>query len=216
VSIQPGGKPRRLLYRSEWRRRRQQRAERATTSAKTKDSKSSQKVQILGIGVALFSAICTVLAALITAGFFIGRATATGATCQDFFQPLINYLSAPEPPGQPVPFLKILIGGNRAGANPFVLFVYSNYVNKQGSALEGLAIQNFSDRIAAGGQPFDMHAAVPIRLSIEVPNGPITFTSTDSNELIAKFSTLECRDNGLLVATSDFDPSIIVVDFVRA
>jgi len=38
------------------------------------DSKSGPKVQILGIGVAMFSALCTVLAALITAGFFIGRA----------------------------------------------------------------------------------------------------------------------------------------------
>lgn len=148
---------------------------------------------------------------------FVGRATAPGASsCQDFFQPLINYLSAPEPPGQPAPFLKILIGGNRAGANPFVLFVYSNYVNKQGSALEGLAAQYFGDRIAAGGQPFDMQATVPIKLSIGVPNGPITFTSTDNNGLIAKFSTLECRDNGLLVVTSDFGRSIIVVDFVRA
>jgi hypothetical protein len=180
------------------------------------DSKSGQKVQILGIGVAMFSALCTMLAALITAGFFIGRVTATGASCQDFFQPLINYLSAPEPPGQPVPFLKILIGGNQAGADPVVLFVYSNYVNKQGSVLEGLATEYFSDRIAAGGQPFDMHAIVPIRLSIGVPNGPITFTSTHNNGLIAKFSTLECRDNGLIVATSDFNRSIIIVDFVRA
>jgi hypothetical protein len=49
-----------------------------------------------------------------------------------------------------------------------------------------------------------------------VPNGPITFTSTHNNGLIAKFSTLECRDNGLIVATSDFNRSIIIVDFVRA
>ena len=82
--------------------------------------------------------------------------------------------------------------------------------------LEGLATEYFSDQIAAGGQPFDMHATIPIRLSIGVPNGPITFTSTHNNGLIAKFNTLECRDNGLLVATSDFNRSIIIVDFVRA
>jgi hypothetical protein len=173
------------------------------------DSKSGQKMQILGIGVALFSAICTVLAALITAGFFIGRATATGASsasCQGFFQPLIKYLSAPQPPGQPARFLKILIGGNRAEANSFVLFAYSNHINQQGSTLEGLSTQYFSDRITAGGQPFDMHNP-----------DIVTITSTrHKGFIIAKYSTLECRDNGLLLATSDFDRSIIVVSFVRA
>ena len=116
------------------------------------DSKSGPKVQILGIGVAMFSALCTVLAALITAGFFIGRATAPGvSSCQGFFQPLIKYLSAPQPPGQRAHFLKILIGGNRAEANSFVLFGYSNHINKQGSLLKGLSTQYFSDRITAGG-----------------------------------------------------------------
>lgn len=43
------------------------------------NSPSGQKVQILGLGVTAFSALCTVLAALITAGFFVGRVTATGA-----------------------------------------------------------------------------------------------------------------------------------------
>jgi hypothetical protein len=176
-------------------------------------------VQILGLGATTFSALCTVLAALIAAGFFVGRVTApTGASCQDFFQPIINYLSTPVPPGRSAPFLKVLIGGNRAEANPFVLYAYSSYVNRQGSALtlEGLATEYFSDRIAAGGQPFDMNVAEPIKLSIMAPNGPITFIRPSNNRVIAKFSTLECGGNGVLVAYSDFDRSTIVVNFVRA
>jgi len=44
------------------------------------NSPSDKKVQIFGIGVNAFSALCTVLAALITAGFFVGRVTATGSS----------------------------------------------------------------------------------------------------------------------------------------
>ena len=45
------------------------------------NSPSDKKVQILGLGVTAFSALCTVLAAMITAGFFfVGRATAPGTT----------------------------------------------------------------------------------------------------------------------------------------
>jgi hypothetical protein len=43
------------------------------------NSPGSQKLQILGLGVTAFSALCTVLAALITAGFFVGRVTASSA-----------------------------------------------------------------------------------------------------------------------------------------
>jgi hypothetical protein len=43
------------------------------------NSPSGQKLQILGLGVTAFSALCTVLAAMITAGFFVGRVTAPGA-----------------------------------------------------------------------------------------------------------------------------------------
>ena len=43
------------------------------------NSPSGHKVQILGIGVTAFSALCTVLAAMITAGFFVGRVTAPNA-----------------------------------------------------------------------------------------------------------------------------------------
>lgn len=43
------------------------------------NSPSGQKWQILGLGVTAFSALCTVLAAMITAGFFVGRVTAPGA-----------------------------------------------------------------------------------------------------------------------------------------
>jgi hypothetical protein len=53
-------------------------------------------------------------------------------------------------------------------------------------------------------------------LSITVPDGPITFTRQDNGVLIARFSSLECRDNGLLVATSDFSRSIIVVNFAQS
>ena len=42
-------------------------------------SQSGQKWQLLGLGVTGFSALCTVLAALIGAGFFVGHVTAARA-----------------------------------------------------------------------------------------------------------------------------------------
>jgi hypothetical protein len=42
-------------------------------------SQSGQKWQLLGLGVTGFSALCTVLVALIGAGFFVGHVTAAGA-----------------------------------------------------------------------------------------------------------------------------------------
>ena len=138
------------------------------------------------------------------------------ALCQDFFRPFIDYLIAPNlPPGE-IRFLQVYIAGNRAEANPFVLYAYSNWVAWQDPVLSGQATQYFSDRVAAGGQPFDSHNTDPMVLSINVPDGPITFTRQDNGALIAQFSSLECRDDGLLVATSDFSRSIIVLNFVQA
>jgi hypothetical protein len=45
----------------------------------TEKSANGQKWQLLGLGVSGFSALCTVLAALIGAGFFVGHVTAVGA-----------------------------------------------------------------------------------------------------------------------------------------
>jgi hypothetical protein len=42
-------------------------------------SSNGQKWQLLGLGVTGFSALCTVFAALIGAGFFVGHVTAAGA-----------------------------------------------------------------------------------------------------------------------------------------
>jgi hypothetical protein len=43
------------------------------------NSPNGQKWQLLGLGVGAFSALCTVLAALIGAGFFVGHVTASAA-----------------------------------------------------------------------------------------------------------------------------------------
>jgi hypothetical protein len=139
------------------------------------------------------------------------------ALCGNFFQSIIDYLTAPPDNPEEVKFLKAYIAVNRAApkANPYVLYAYSDWVSWQSPVLTGHATQYFSDRVASGAQPFDSHRTDPMVLSITVPDGPISFTRPDNGALIARFSNLECRDNGLVDATSDFSQAIIVVNLVQ-
>jgi hypothetical protein len=61
-------------------------------------------------------------------------------------------------------------------------------------------------------QRFDVNHFETWDVSLSLPNGPLTFKA-DGN-LVSRFSALECRDNGMLVCTSDLDRSILVLSFL--
>jgi hypothetical protein len=63
-------------------------------------------------------------------------------------------------------------------------------------------------------QRFDVHRFDTFNVALSLPNGPMTFLA--GGKMVARFSTLECRDNGLLVCTSDLDRSILVLSFQAA
>ncbi len=63
-------------------------------------------------------------------------------------------------------------------------------------------------------QRFDVHRFDTLNVALSLPNGPLTFEA--DGKMVARFSTLECRENGLLVCTSDLDRSILVLSFQTA
>ncbi len=135
--------------------------------------------------------------------------------CSTFFQPFVDWLNTPPNPGfnNVVTFL---VAGNRSEANRFVLYMTGTFNQITGSQLFGLSRQYFSDRVvAANGQPFDINQIDNVDVTLSVPNGPLVFNVPGTGNLIAQFSTLECRDSGLLVCTSDFDSTILVISFLN-
>lgn len=60
-------------------------------------------------------------------------------------------------------------------------------------------------------QRFDVHHFDTFNVALSLPNGPLIFLA--GGKMLARFSTLECRENGLLICTSDLDRSILVLSF---
>jgi hypothetical protein len=60
-------------------------------------------------------------------------------------------------------------------------------------------------------QRFDVSHFDTLNVSLPLPNGPLTFQA--GGNIVSRFSSFECRDNGLLVCTSDLDRSILVLSF---
>jgi hypothetical protein len=151
-------------------------------------------------------------------------------SCADYFQGLLDYLSAPEADPTKYHRLSATIAGNRQESNLFVSYisVYSlkyspgvvvGQVLVQPAILSGEGTEYFSDRVVpyektdpSPMQPFDAGQADRISVSLRLPNGPLQFTS-EQGGLSAQFSTLQCTDSGLVVCTSDFDRSMILVSF---
>ncbi len=139
-------------------------------------------------------------------------------SCRDFFQPFIDYLNQPTDPDR-INRLDFLIAGNRSEANRFVLYIQGYLEKSTDTQLTGAAVQFFSDRTTSTSgpaQPFDVHQIEEINVSLSVPVGPLVFSTRDSGDLIEQFSSLECRDNGLLICTSDSERSILVVSFTES
>lgn len=134
--------------------------------------------------------------------------------CSTFFQPFIDWLNTPPDSGLKNA-VSFLIVGNRSEANRFVLYMEGDFYQITGSQLFGSSPQYFSDRVAANLQPFDRNQIDNVSVTLSVPNGPLVFESTVTGNLVAQFSTLECRDSGLLVCTSDFDSTILVISFLN-
>ncbi len=61
-------------------------------------------------------------------------------------------------------------------------------------------------------QRFDVTHFDTLNVSLSLPDGPLTFKA--GGNIVSRFSALECRDNGLLVCTSDLDRSILVLSFL--
>jgi hypothetical protein len=142
--------------------------------------------------------------------------------CADFWQPYAQWLDQGITAGQ-FPVVRYHIAGNRSENNRFVLFMTGvffahNPVPQLGNVdgLAGEADQYFSDRITGGGkQPFDAARKVRMFVFVGLPNGPLQFQ--DQHAVVeASFSNFDCRDNGLLVATSQFDRTIIVMSLRTA
>jgi hypothetical protein len=145
------------------------------------------------------------------------------SACAQYFQGLIDYLSAETDEDR---YLSAIIAGNRHENNPFALYIYAAPIRYSPPAIIsgrwipgyfwGEGDEFFSDRVRAREdllpQPFDAGRAEIIRIHFTVPNGPLSFIGEHDN-LVAQFSAVECTDSGLVVCTSDFDRSIVLVSF---
>lgn len=150
--------------------------------------------------------------------------------CENYFQPIVNYLKLPVgPAGEPAGPVTFLVAGNRAEENRFVVYMegvltqLTTTLQKTGATLTPggppieLEVQQivgncrayFSDRLGPGNQPFNVNQVNVLDVFLTLPNGPLTFQS--GGTVVSRFSALECRENGLLVCTSDLDRSIFVL-----
>jgi hypothetical protein len=156
-------------------------------------------------------------------------------SCADYFQSLVDFLSAPAEPGT-YHRLAATIAGNRQELNPFVLYVDAPELSYTPPTvtgthlvpgmLSGGATEYFSDRVAPWkpeptppgtvstepvepNQPFDARRTDSINLTLVLPDGPVYFRR--NGNVIAQFSRMDCTSTGLVVCTSDFDRSMILV-----
>lgn len=133
--------------------------------------------------------------------------------CDSYFQPFIDHLKQPATSAH-APILRFLAAGNRTEANRFVTYVTGTLQLSVGKfvQLAGAGRAYFSDRVGSGGQPFDVNQVDTMDVLLIVPNGPLTLSA--GVQTVARFSTLECEENGLLVCTSDLNRSILVLSFL--
>jgi hypothetical protein len=139
-------------------------------------------------------------------------------TCADFWLPYTQWIDQQSSNTAPFHVVRFLVAGNRSEKNRFVLFMTGlffahNPIPQLGNVdgLTGLADQYFSDRITDGGkQPFDAARKKNVIARVGLPDGPIQFED-DQGIVEASFSSFDCRDDGLLVAASQFDRSILVM-----
>jgi len=104
-------------------------------------------------------------------------------SCNDFFQPFIDYLNQPTDPER-INRLAFLLAGNRTETpdNHFVLYMQGYFEQGTDSPvhLTGAAAQFFSNKSAVTSgveQPFDVHLSQDIAVSLTVPDGPSPFLS---------------------------------------
>ena len=155
------------------------------------------------------------------------------ASCAEYFQGLLDYLSAPAADPSTYHRVSASIAGNRQENNSFVSYisVYSmrytppvivGQIPVQPGILSGEGTEYFSDRLTTRDipnvnvlqQPFDAAQSDVIVVALRLPNGPLLFgKQEDPGDTIAQFGTLQCTDAGLVVGTSDFDRSMILVSF---
>jgi hypothetical protein len=148
------------------------------------NSPNGQKWQLLGLGVGAFSALCTVLAALIGAGFFVGHVTASatkpGAATATVTVTVTATATAPA--SRPAPNTtstpvyyqgKITIGNNNIdfdskppGPGPSTAaFYYNGFALITSSSTGGFAIWKQGTPTASECKSF-----VPANLINELPN----------------------------------------------
>jgi len=131
--------------------------------------------------------------------------------CSNFFTPHLAWLNGnPSPPPGQQNQLRFLLTSNRDEANHFVFFVAGNFGLEGDNLLVAQADVLFNDRVN-GTQSFDVNQPESNRIQLSVPDGPLERHELSGNNLIARYSTIECRDNGLLVCTSDFTREIVVL-----
>jgi hypothetical protein len=142
----------------------------------------------------------------------------------DFMQNYVQWLEKAPAPG-PFGFQAVLfqIAGNRNENNPFVLFGTGYFsanvvIGEDGhEGMKGRANLYFSDRISRRAQPFDATRIRKLYANLDIVREILQFVNIDSNITENQFSHFEERpnfqepDSGLLVATSDFDKTIIVM-----
>jgi hypothetical protein len=151
-------------------------------------------------------------------------------SCAEYFQSLVDYLQTPEADPGKHRSLSAKIAGNRQEQNPFVSYINVDFMSYSPAVvvgqlpvapanLSGEGGEYFSDRVVPfdlnnpySGQPFDARQLDLITVTLTLPTGPLQFSS-DQRGLFAQFSTLQCTDSGLVVCTSDFDRSMILVSF---
>jgi hypothetical protein len=154
--------------------------------------------------------------------------------CADFWAPYMDWLGTPPQPPETPPTVSFLIAGNRSEQNRFVLFMIgeltATYIlpGAPGSAnpLPGSAEQYFSDRVEwdiapvhgirrfVAGQPFDRNQTQRVTVYLTVPDGPLQFQN-GGGVIESSYRDFQCTDSGLLICTSEFDRSVIVMSLQR-
>lgn len=134
--------------------------------------------------------------------------------CIDLFTPHLDFLRGNPPPSpleENVVLLRMV--SNRNETNRFVFYAEA-FLTLQGSFLVAEDVNVlFSDRNNQA-QQFDVNQPEINGVRITIPDGPLERLAGDlSGNLIARYSNFECRNDGLIVGTSDFNREIVVLSF---
>jgi len=135
----------------------------------------------------------------------------------DFFTPHLYWLRGnPAPPSNRENLVRFRMTSNRDEADHFVLFAES-FFNLQGNLLVAENVNVlFSNRGEVNNinqfQPFNATQPEVEGIRLPILDGPLErLNQSLSGNIIARYSTLDFRDNGLLVCTSDFTREIVVL-----